>query len=72
MTELIAILAQPYTDQELFDFEQLIFASNAASPKVRLAGRVALATFVNEHGKAKCDLMLEKLSLKWESARGNA
>lgn len=68
----IAALAQPYTEQELADFEALIFASNHPSPEVRLAGRAALARFLREHGKTKCDMMLERLSLKWDQSRGSA
>ncbi|MGZ5988753.1 MAG: hypothetical protein ACXWLZ_06865 [Rhizomicrobium sp.] len=62
MTHLIAPLAEPYSPQELADFEQLIFASNNDDPKIRLAARATLAVFFREHGKAKCDLMMEKLS----------
>lgn len=62
MTHLIAIAVEPYTSQELADFEQLIFASANADHKVRLTARAFLASFVNEHGQAKCDLMMEKLS----------
>lgn len=61
----VCILAEPYTAQELADFEQLIFASNNNDPKIRLAGRAALAGFLNQHGKDKCDLMLEVLDKGW-------
>lgn len=62
MTHLIAPLAEPYSPQELADFEQLIFASSNPDPKIRLLARATLAEFVNDHGQAKCDLMMEKLS----------
>jgi hypothetical protein len=62
VTHLIAPLAEPYSPQELADFEQLIFASSNDHPAVRLLVRAALATFFREHGKAKCDLMMAALS----------
>lgn len=61
MTHLIAIKAVPYTDAEIVRFEALIYAANNPAPKIRLAGRAALARFLNKHGKAKCDLMMEAL-----------
>lgn len=64
MTHLIAIAAEPFSEQELADFEQLIFASQNDEPKIRLTARAFLASFLNAHGKAKCDLMMAKLS-KW-------
>jgi hypothetical protein len=64
MTHLIAPLAEPYTQAEIARFEALIFASNNPAPKIRLAGRAALARFLNKHGQAKCDLMMEALT-KW-------
>jgi hypothetical protein len=57
----VCVLAEPYSLQELADFEQLIFASQNSEPKIRLTARAFLAQFVNEHGKAKCDLMMAKL-----------
>jgi hypothetical protein len=60
----VCILAEPYTPQELADFEQLIFASQNDDPKIRLTARTFLASFVNEHGKPKCDLMMAELG-KW-------
>lgn len=57
-----AILAQPYSSQELADFEVLIFASNDPDNEARLKARANLAAFVGIHGTAKCDMMLEALS----------
>lgn len=62
MTHLTAPPVEPYSAQEIADFEQLIFASNNPDHKIRLAARAALAAFFREHGQAKCDLMMEKLS----------
>lgn len=62
MPHLVAPLAEPYSLQELADFEQLIFASGNDDPKIRLVARAALASFFREHGKPKCDFMMEKLS----------
>lgn len=62
MPHLIAPLAEPYSQQELADFERLIFASNNPDPKIRLVARAALAAFFREHGRLKCDLMLAALS----------
>jgi hypothetical protein len=62
MTHLIAILAEPYSRDDIVRFEALILASHSTTAKVRLRARATLARFVNEHGKAKCDLMMEALS----------
>jgi hypothetical protein len=59
----VAILAEPYSQQEIADLEQLIFASQNEEPKTRLTARAFLAQFVNTHGKAKGDMMMEKLSV---------
>lgn len=59
---MTAILAEPFTQQEAADFEQLIFASNNPDHAIRLAARCALASFVNHNGKIKCDLILAHLS----------
>ncbi|MDI1263885.1 MAG: hypothetical protein PS018_11570 [bacterium] len=72
MTHLTAPLAEPYTPQELIDFEQLIFASNNPDHKIRLAARVALADFFREHGKTKCDLMMEVLDRRYSDKRPDA
>lgn len=56
------VLAGPFTEQEAADFEQLIFASNNSDPKIRLLARTTLASFVTEHGKLKCDMMIVHLS----------
>lgn len=70
MTHLIAPLAEPYSQQEIAEFEQLIFASNNDDPKIRLLARATLASFFREHGKAKCDLMLERLTQAHEGRDG--
>lgn len=56
------VLAEPFTEQEAADFEQLIFASNNPDPKIRLLARATLSAFVTEHGKTKCDMMIVHLS----------
>lgn len=61
MTHLIAPLAEPYSPQELADFEQLMLASHNDDMNIRLTARAFLAAFVNEHGRAKCDLMIAEI-----------
>lgn len=70
MSHLIAPLAQPYTDAEIAEFEQLIFASANDDPKIRLLARATLAAFFRTHGKAKCDLMMERLTKAHEGRDG--
>ena len=65
----VAVLAEPFTQQELADFENLIFASNTADHKIRLAARVALAQFLKLHGKLKCDLMVAEMGKFWDAKR---
>lgn len=67
MTHLIAPLAEPYSQAELAEFEQLIFASSNDDPKIRLFARATLASFLRQHGKAKCDWMMERLTQAHEA-----
>lgn len=62
MTHLIAIAAEPYTMAEIAEFEHLILASNNPDHATRLLARAVLATFFRTHGKAKCDLMMVRLT----------
>ncbi|MGO3930840.1 hypothetical protein [Rhodopseudomonas pseudopalustris] len=58
----VHVLAVPCTEEEFRRFEDLIFAANDARHDVRLGARADLAAFVNEHGRAKCDLMMVALA----------
>jgi hypothetical protein len=69
VTHTTALHAEPFTRQELADFEQLIFASNNPDHKIRLAARATLAQFVNQHGKFKCDLMLAEAGKFYDAKR---
>lgn len=69
MTHATAVHVAPFTQQELADFEQLIFASNNPDHNIRLAARVALAQFVNQHGKFKCDLMIAEAGKFYDAKR---
>lgn len=70
MTHLIAIQAEPYTQEELAEFEQLIFACSNDQGEVRVFARAAIAQFFRTHGKAKCDLMMERLTQAHEGRDG--
>lgn len=70
MTHLIAPLAEPYTDAELAEFEQLIFACNNKQGGVRVLARATIAQFFRTHGQAKCNLMMERLTRAHEGRDG--
>jgi len=70
MTHLVAPLAEPYTQAELAEFEQLIFACNNDQGEVRVLARAAIAAFFKTHGQAKCDLMMERLTKAHEGRDG--
>lgn len=70
MTHLIAPLAEPYTDAELAEFEQLIFACHNPEGPVRVLARATIAQFFRTHGQAKCDLMMERLTRAHEGRDG--
>lgn len=72
MTHLIAPLAEPYTDAELAEFEQLIFACNSNEGPIRTFARATIAQFFRTHGQAKCDLMMERLTQAHEGRDGEA
>lgn len=70
MTHLIAPLVEPYSQQELAEFEQLIFACSNDNGPVRVLARATLSSFLREHGKVKCDLMMERLTQAHEGRDG--
>ncbi len=70
MSHLTAPLAEPYSDAEIAEFEQLIFACNNPNGEVRVLARATIAQFFRTHGQAKCDLMMERLTQAHEGRDG--
>jgi hypothetical protein len=46
-----------WTEEELAEFDELVDMVSDRHQATRIAGRLDMGKFVNEHGKAKCDAM---------------
>lgn len=64
MKNPVHVLAEPYTAQELADFECMVLGSSDPDTAIRLVARAQLGLFFEAHGRAKCDLMMARLG-KW-------
>lgn len=59
-----------FTPEEFARFKRLVDDTGSPHQMVRLSARLALRSFVDEHGKAKCDAMFAKLTEKPLTAKG--
>lgn len=50
-----------YTDADLKKFDRITQKLHSPNQLTRINGRVEIKTFVEEHGKEKCDAMFEVL-----------
>jgi len=55
-------MSQPiYTPDELLVFDELTALQSSQNQMTRIAARMAVKKFVEEHGKEKCDAMFAEL-----------
>lgn len=51
----------PFTEAEFSQFERLSRQVASRDPVARLNGRISLKTFIETHGKPKCDAMWARI-----------
>jgi hypothetical protein len=53
-----------FTRKELSEFDRITLDMSSPNQLNRIAGRLAIRTFIDRHGKAKCDVMWEAIKRK--------
>lgn len=56
------LLSADYTETELQQFDLLTLRTSSRDQVTRIAARMELKRFIEQHGKAKCDAMFAKLT----------